>query len=88
MSMQACSISIESLHMYCKTLHYEDVHGRYSIVVEYTVNGDILLWERDIPAAESRRKEVAENIASAIAKGPRKLIVVWGEKRIPPNDQQ
>lgn len=86
--MQSCSISIEPLHMQCQTLHYEDAQGRYSIVVEYAVNGDLLLWELDIPAAESRRKEVAENISSVLAKGSRKLLVIWDEKRIPSNEEQ
>lgn len=43
----ACTVSIETLHMYCKTLCYEDAQGKCSFIVEYDVHGDVLLWELD-----------------------------------------
>ena len=81
LSPQACSVSIEPLHMYCKTLRHEDAQGQFSVVVEYDVHGDVLLWELDIPADEARRKEVIENMESFLAKGPRKLRVAWKQSR-------
>lgn len=84
LSPHACTVSFEALHMYCKTLSYEDAQGKYSFLVEYDVHGDVLLWELDIPAAEARRREVIANVESFLAKGPRKLRVCWGEARVPP----
>jgi hypothetical protein len=80
-SPQPCFVSIEPLHMYCKTLRYEDAQGQHSVVVEFDVYGDVLLWELDILADEARRKEVIENIESFFAKGPRKLRVAWAQAR-------
>lgn len=82
-SPQVFFVSIKHLHMHCRTLRYEDAHGEFSVVVEYDVQGDVLLWELDIPAPEARRKAVIENVQSFLAKGPRKLRVVLGETRVP-----
>lgn len=81
LSPHACSVSIEPLHMYCKTLRYEDAQGQYSVVVEFDVHGDVLLWELDILDDEARRKEVIENLESFFANGPRKLRVAWAQAR-------
>jgi hypothetical protein len=79
--MNAYKIELLPLHMYCKTLQYQDGIGNFSLTVEDTPTGSLIIWELDIEADELRRKTVIENTKQFLLGKSRALEVCWGHKR-------
>lgn len=78
------TIRLEPVHMYCQRLVYEDSLGRVEAIVEYAVNGDLLLWENDFECSPERRALLFEEAERFMHQRGGKCDVAWGEFRIPP----
>jgi hypothetical protein len=77
-------IIIKSLHMYCKTLVYQDDLSDLSITVEDSPTGALIVWELDIPGDAARRAEILGVLRDHLASGPRarELMIYEGETRV------
>jgi hypothetical protein len=81
---QMTHILIKPLHMYCKTLVYQDDQSDFSITVEDSPTGALIVWELDIPGDAARRAEILRILRDHLASGPRarELMVCEGETRV------
>ncbi|AJC18359.1 hypothetical protein [Pandoraea sputorum] len=76
------AIRLEYLHHQCQRLIYEDEFGIVEGVVEYGVDGGLLLWESDFHcSAERRARLIAETEEYMAAQGGR-CAVLRGKSRI------
>ncbi|VVE55736.1 hypothetical protein [Pandoraea anhela] len=76
------AIRLEYLHHQCLNLIYKDESGIVEGVVEYGVDGGLLLWENDFQCSTERRARlIAETEEYMAARGGR-CTVLWGKSRI------
>lgn len=69
--------------MYCQLLVYEDSLGQVEAIVEYTVNGNLLLWENDFECSPERRALLIAEAQRYMHQRGGRCDVAWGESRIP-----
>ena len=76
------TIRLEYLHHQCQNLIYEDETGTVEGVVEYAVDGGLLLWEKEFRCSEERRALLIATAEEYMAARGRLCTVLWGESRI------
>jgi hypothetical protein len=78
------TIRLEPVHMYCQLLVYEDSLGQVEAIVEYAVNGNLILWENDFECSPERRSLLIAEARRYMHQRGRECDVAWGQSRIPP----
>ena len=60
-------ISISPQFMYCQNLNYQDKFGEFSMTVEQSPDGGILVWTLDIPRSDVQRKIIKQIIVQKLS---------------------
>jgi hypothetical protein len=76
------TIRFEPLHMQCQTLIYTDELGTVEGVVEYAVDGGLLLWEGDFSCSTERRARLIAKAEQYMELRGSRCTIVWGKSRV------
>ena len=76
------AIRLEYLHHQCENLIYVDEVGTVEGVVEYAVDGGLLLWENDFHCSDERRALLIATAEEYMAVRGKRCKVIWGKSRV------
>lgn len=76
------TIRLEPLHMQCQNLIYTDELGTVEGVVEYAVDGGLLLWENDFSCSAERRARLIAKTEQYMQLRGGRCTIVSGKSRV------